>query len=120
MVRTMFAQYSESVDVGAIGRYWSERFAHALRDFASVRAARPDRFVDVRYDALVADPAAQAGRVLEALGLPPDADDEAAFADYLMRNGAQSRSAHKYASADFGLSARQLARDFAFYTEVYL
>ncbi|WP_028926563.1 sulfotransferase family protein [Pseudonocardia acaciae] len=120
MVRTICAQYSESVDAAAIGRYWSERFAHALRDFASVRAARPERFVDVRYDALVADPAAQAGRVLDALGLPPNADDEAAFADYLVRNGAQSRSAHHYTTADFGLSEQRLERDFAFYTEVYL
>lgn len=118
MVASIAAQYSDHVDRTALGRYWSARFAATLRGFAEVRAARPERFVDVRYDAMVADPAGQACRVLGELGLPHDA---AALESYLDRNRTQRHGGgHAYTPADFGLSARGLARDFAFYTEVYL
>jgi hypothetical protein len=120
MVRTMSAQYSESVDPVRIGRYWRDRFEATLRDFAAVRAARPDRFVDVRYAAMLADPAAQARRVLGEVGLAADASDDRAFAAYLGENRKESHGAHSYAAPDFGLSVEQLERDFAFYTEVYL
>lgn len=120
MVRTMSAQYSESVDQVAVGGYWRDRFAATLRDFADVRAARPDRFVDVRFLDMLADPAAEARRVLGELGPPPDAADNAAFDAYLELNRAEKRGAHSYTAADFGLSTERLERDFAFYTEVYL
>jgi hypothetical protein len=120
MVRTMSAQYSESVDPVAVGGYWRDRFAATLRDFADVRAARPDRFVDVRFLDMLADPAAQARRVLGEVGLAPDAADDAAFEDYLELNRTEKRGAHSYTAEDFGLSTDRLERDFAFYTEVYL
>ncbi|HWN35542.1 MAG TPA: sulfotransferase [Pseudonocardia sp.] len=120
MVRTMSAQYSESVDPVAVGGYWHDRFAATLRGFADLRAARPDRFVDVRFDAMLADPAAQARRVLGEIGLAPDAADATAFDAYLELNRAEKRGAHSYPAADFGLSTERLERDFAFYTEVYL
>jgi hypothetical protein len=118
MVASIAAQYSDHVDRAALGRYWSERFAATLRGLAEVRAARPDRFVDVRYEEMVADPVAQACRVLGELGLPADT---AALESYLDRNRTQRHGGgHAYTPADFGLSGDGLARDFAFYTEVYL
>jgi len=120
MVATMCGQYSEVVDPEVIGRYWSGRFAQTLRDFATVRAERPDRFVDVRFGDMLTEPAGQARRVLGELGLDPAPEDAAAFATYLERNREQRHGSHSYAAADFGLSEDQLERDFAFYTEVYL
>jgi hypothetical protein len=120
MVVTISAQYSADVDRVAAGRYWSARFADTLRSFADTRTRRADRFVDVRYEAMVADPVAEAGRVLAALGLDPDDADHAAFESYVERNRRDRHGSHAYTPADFGLSAEQLERDFAFYTEVYL
>jgi hypothetical protein len=117
MVTTISAQYSDEVDPAAAGRYWSARFAETLREFAGSRARRADRFVDVAYRDLVADPVGQACRVLGELGLTADL---AALESYVERNREQRHGAHAYAPADFGLSADQLARDFAFYEEVYL
>jgi hypothetical protein len=118
MVASIAAQYSDHVDRAALGRYWSERFAATLRGLAEVRAARPERFVDVRYEEVVADPVGQACRVLGELGLPADT---AALESYLDRNRTQRHGGgHAYTPADFGLSGDGLARDFAFYTEVYL
>jgi hypothetical protein len=119
MVATMSAQYSDTVDPLVIGPYWSDRFATTLRNFADVRQRRPDRFVDVRFTAMVAEPLAEAVRVLAELGLAVGDADRAAFASYLTRNRAQRHGTHSYSAADFGLSEAQLERDFAFYQEVH-
>jgi hypothetical protein len=116
MVCSIGRQYSDDVDPVALGRYWSERFATTLRGFAGVRRARPERFVDVRYGELVAEPVGQACRVLGELGAAPDAG---ALESYLDRNRGQRHGSHAYTPADFGLSADGLAHDFAFYTEEY-
>jgi sulfotransferase family protein len=120
MVRTMSQQYSETVDPVRIGRYWSDRFTAALRDFAAARAARPGRFVDVKFTDTVRDPAAVARRVLDEVGLRPTEADTTAFEAYLARNRAERHGSHSYAPQDFGLSEEALAEEFAFYTEVYL
>jgi hypothetical protein len=120
MVATISAQYSDDVDRPATGRYWSARFAETLRSFADSRLRRAERFVDVRYEAMVTEPVAQACRVLGELGLEPDVADLAAFESYVDHNRRERHGSHAYTPADFGLSAEQLERDFAFYSEVYL
>ncbi|MGH3878752.1 MAG: sulfotransferase family protein [Actinophytocola sp.] len=117
MVCSIGRQYSDDVDPTERGPYWSERFAATLRAFAGVRSTWPERFVDVRYDAMVADPVGQVCRVLGELGRTPD---PAALESYLDRNRGQRHGSHSYTPADFGLSAAQLERDFAFYSEEYL
>lgn len=118
MVVSIMKQYSDEVDPAAVGPYWSARFATTLRDFAAVRARRPDRFVDVRFATMLTDPRAQAVRVLGELGRTADDADLRAFDAYLARNRAQRHGSHAYTAADFGLSTARLARDFAFYQEV--
>ncbi|MGB3437187.1 MAG: sulfotransferase [Actinophytocola sp.] len=115
MVASMTGQYSDLVDPVEIGRYWSARFARTLREFTEVRRERPDRFVDVRFADLVADPVAAAVRVTAELGLPAD---EAAFTGYVAHNREQRHGKHTYTAEDFGLTEAGLARDFAFYEEV--
>jgi hypothetical protein len=115
MTSAICHQYSDEVDQVAIGRYWRDRFVTTLREFQAVRARRPDRFVDVRFTEVVADPVAAASRVMTALGLPAEPD---AFAAYMARNREQRHGSHTYTAADFGLSEVDLARDFAFYEEV--
>jgi hypothetical protein len=119
MVATMSAQYSDIVDRVAVGRYWAERFATTLHGFAEVRNRRPDRFVDVRFRDMLDAPADQAVRVLGELGLPVGPEDRAAFDAYLARNRQQRHGTHTYTPEDFGLTAEDLTRDFAFYSEVY-
>jgi hypothetical protein len=119
MVATMCAQYSDDVDRAAVGRYWARRFATTLRGFAEVRERRPDRFVDVRFRDMLDEPREQAVRVLGALGLAATDADRAAFDAYLARNREQRHGTHTYTPEDFGLTAADLTRDFAFYSEVY-
>jgi hypothetical protein len=120
MVMSMTSQYSESPDPKAIGRYWSDRFRETLQSFSSVREARPDRFVDVHFKAMLTDPLAEVRRVLTALGFTPGPADDEAWEAYLEQNRAERHGSHSYTAADFGLSDDQLARDFAPYMEAYL
>jgi hypothetical protein len=115
MVSSICGQYSDEVDRVAIGHYWRDRFAATLREFVGVRKRRPDRFVDVGFRDVVADPVGEATRVMAALGLP---DDREAFTAYMVRNRSQRHGSHTYTAADFGLSTEGLSRDFAFYEEV--
>lgn len=120
MVMSMSSQFSNDLDPVAIGRYWSERFQETLLAFASVREARPDRFVDVHFKAMLTDPLAEVRRVLTALDLTPGPADDAAWSAYLEQNKAERHGTHDYTAETFGLSDDQLAKDFAFYTEAYL
>jgi hypothetical protein len=120
MVMSMTSQFSNDPDPVDIGRYWSERFRETLSSFASVREARPDRFVDVHFKAMLSDPLAEVRRVLTALGLTPGPADDAAWEAYLEQNRAERHGKHDYTAETFGLSDDQLAKDFAFYTEAYL
>ncbi|MFI7675929.1 sulfotransferase family protein [Actinophytocola sp. NPDC049390] len=115
MVVSMTGQYSDQVDPVEIGRYWSARFARTLREYTEARRETPDRFVDVRFADVVADPVAEAVRVTAELGL---AVDPGAFAGYVARNRSQRHGKHTYTAEDFGLTEDGLARDFAFYEEV--
>ena len=119
MVVTMTSQYSDDVDPVAVGRYWSDRFATTLRDFADVRQRRPDRFLDVHFATMLSEPHLRAARLLGDLGLVAGDADRQAFDAYLARNRKQRHGSHSYTPADFGLTEQRLAQDFAFYTEVY-
>jgi hypothetical protein len=120
MVVSMTSQYSDAVDPKAVGRYWSDRFRDTLESFASMREARPDRFVDVHFRAMLSEPLTEVRRVLTELGLTPGPADDAAWEAYLEQNRAERHGKHDYTAETFGLSDEKLARDFAPYTEAYL
>jgi hypothetical protein len=112
MVSAISAQYSDDIDQIAIGRYWRDRFVATLSEFRDVRDQRPDRFVDVQFKDMLADPVGEATRVTTALGLPADRE---AFEAYMVRNEAQRHGSHTYTAEDFGLTDAELEQDFAFY-----
>jgi hypothetical protein len=120
MVQAMTSQYSDKADPKKIGPYWSDRFRESLGQFAKVRAARPDRFVDIPFKATVAQPLETVTALMADLGLPVNPDDTQAFEDYLEINRQEKHGSHSYTAEDFGLSTEQLEKDFAFYTEAYL
>ena len=121
MVSTMTAQYSDKADPHDIGRYWNDRFRETLVErFPAVREARPDRFVDVHFKAMLTQPLEEARRVLGELGLTAGPADDAAFEAYLEQNRSERHGTHSYTAESFGLTDEQLARDFAPYLEAYL
>ncbi|KAA1395954.1 sulfotransferase family protein [Aeromicrobium ginsengisoli] len=112
MVGAISSQYSNDVDPKAVGPYWRDRFVTALQEYAVVRAARPDRFVDVTFQDTVSDPVGTATKVMGELGLPADRE---ALEAYMERNQEQRHGSHTYTAEDFGLTEAGLEQDFAFY-----
>ena len=60
---------SDRVDPVEVGGEWSEKFRRAIGRCMDVREAHEDRFLDLRYQDLVADPLAQAARIYAFAGL---------------------------------------------------
>ena len=120
MCAAMSTADSAQFDPKLLGPYWTKRFADALRGLMAARTPEnAHRFIDVKYDALMEDPVAAARGIVEALGLPFGAADDAAMRDWFAANGRESRPPHVYAAEDYGLSEAQIGRDFAFYTEAF-
>jgi hypothetical protein len=103
------------------GAHWSRRFADGLKNLIALRETLPaDRFVDVQYQETVTDPVGTGVRVLAAMGVAATDADIAAMQACVAGNAREKRPAHRYSAADFGLDDAAIARDFAFYTNVYL
>lgn len=103
------------------GAHWSRRFREGLERLEAIRATLPPgQVIDVRYEDTVRDPVGTAARLLADLGLPCDAAARAALEHCVADNSREARPRHRYAAADFGLSAPGIAADFAFYHDRYL
>lgn len=120
MVAALSSPYGDRLERRALGPYWSQRFADSLHVLEEARGRRPERFADVRYDALVADPVSEALRVLALLGVQVGPVDRLAVEAALAANRSEPRERHSYSLEDFGLDPARLARDFDTYAEVYL
>jgi Sulfotransferase family len=109
------AGWSATFTGAVIGRDQLELWARGLEQFTAVRARHePAQFCDVGYDEFAADPL----RTVEAIyarfgltlsGLAADAMRAAAT----QGAGSGARPAHRYALADFGLTAEQVDERFA-------
>jgi hypothetical protein len=121
MCASMTSAGAHAFDLEAVGTYWTRRFQDGLRALIAVRRHEPaSRFIDVRYRDLLDDPVGEAERVMQRMGLEPDARDVAAMAAWLAANGREKRPPHRYTLEMFGLSPEGLERDFAFYQDAYV
>lgn len=103
------------------GAHWTRRFKEGLERLEAIRAHLPKgQIVDVRYADMVRDPPGTAERLMTAIGLDVTPDDRAAMAAAIAANAREARPGHKYSAADFGLTPKGIAADFAFYHARYL
>jgi hypothetical protein len=76
-----------------------------------------DRFTDVRYADLIADPGGTVESIYAALGWTFAPALRQAVVDYVKRKPRGSRGAHRYSLAEMGLDPEVEHRRFAFYRE---
>jgi hypothetical protein len=117
LVAEAYAPIVSRVDRLEIGRM-SMRYLHdALARNAAARARLPaERFIDIDYPELTADPIACARRVYAAIGLELSADVEERMRTWLAKQAkARSGGEHRYALADYGLDEGEVDAAFAPY-----
>jgi hypothetical protein len=111
---------SPSFDRREMGRRLTEQYLPAFEDMMAVRASmQADRFVDVQYRDLLADPIAQFTRVLDAIGVPVTDEDVREASTWMAKNGRETHPTHDYAPEDFGVTAAELASTFRFYHDSF-
>ncbi len=109
---------SDAVDAKALGAYWLGRLARGTRRYLSIRAQLPaDRFLDLRYEDVVADGVACAGRALAHAGLALTSTVERAMRDWECSNAQHKHGAYSYTAEEYGLEDSEIRAAFAGYID---
>jgi hypothetical protein len=120
MIRALYVLGSDSVDPLEIAAHWGGKWARALERAIAARSAREDRFLDVHYAELVADPMAQVRRIYAHAGLDLTPEAEAQMRQWAVENERDRRPVHAYTLEEFGYTRESLRREFAAYCERFL
>lgn len=117
-VTTLHGAFSHQVDPNEIGRNASQRWWSAVQRAMRERAGQRDkRFIDVDYNALVADPMGEIRSIYRQLDRPLTTVAQDAMGQFLLRGGRAQAGRHHYAADYFGLDPAQERRRFGAYIE---
>jgi hypothetical protein len=120
LVRTLYVLGSDAVDRLEIGAHWSARLAGALERALAARAHREDRFLDIYYEDLVADPMGEVRRIYAHAGQSLTAEAETRMRQWAVENERDRRPVHAYTLEEFGYTREGLGRAFAAYCARFL
>jgi hypothetical protein len=121
MSYTLQTMQSNTVDPVELGAHWSKRLARLMDRLLEARGRiGEDRFLDLRYEDVVAAPLDAARKVYARIGREMTPADDAAMRAWLAANGRDNRPSHQYSLERFGLSADQLKADFAAYRQRFI
>jgi hypothetical protein len=110
---------SDEVDLPRIGSTWAPAWAGGLSRAAAARTRWPaDRFVDVRYPELVADPLRVVTSIYAAFGLELTDQTRAAMQQYVDAHPQHKAGVHRYSLAQFGLDEKVETERFATYRAI--
>ncbi len=112
--------FSDDVDPEEIARHWCRKVRRMIEITEMVRSGEEtDRFIDVSYYDLIADPVTQLQKIYEWIGI--DFDDEAVrYAGRYIKANPQNRfGRHFYSLNDFGLNKEVIEENFSAYREKY-
>jgi hypothetical protein len=105
----------------AVGGFWFPRLAEWMRRFeASRERIGEHRFIDIDYREVAREPLRQAERVLARIGIPLDAEIEAALTEFMAGNKREQRPLHDYSLERFGLNEAEVREAFASYRDRYI
>jgi len=108
--------FSDRADPHEIGRDWCARWARALDRFLEKRDTLPaDRFLDIAYEEIVADPVGAVERIYDYLGWSLSEEAHAAMNTYLKANPKDKHGKHRYSLKAFGLDRETERKRFADY-----
>lgn len=112
--------FTDDVDPYEVGRHWSVKRARMVERAMGVRERLgEDRFLDVMYDDLVADPVGQIRRVYGFLDVKLGRGSTERMRAHLWDNPRDRRGRHTYDLSHFGLDADTEEQRFARYRARY-
>ena len=111
---------SDRVDEEEIGRQWSSRLARMMDRCMDVHDQQPDRFLDIQYRDLIADPMASARQIYEFVGMEYTPEAEENMRQWAVENTRDKRPVHHYTLKQYGFTEEGLRRDFARYYERFI
>jgi hypothetical protein len=115
------ASQSTTFNEAQLGESALEMYRHALENVMALRQGElASRFIDIRFDELVADPIGNFRRLMNEMGMTVTPADEGAATDWMSQNQRGSFPPHRYALEDYGLSRESIADSLAFYHERFL
>ncbi|MGC6511449.1 MAG: sulfotransferase family protein [Parvibaculales bacterium] len=121
MMDTLYRMGSNNISKPMIGEFWLDRLHEWTEVFMTARAkADSDRFIDVDYRDLLANPIQVGERVLSLAGFDITDDITAGMADWIEGNKREDRASHKYDIADFDLNNEMVKEKFATYRDTYI
>ena len=117
-VGTLRAMNSPLFEPKRFGAEWSSLEEMGLHRGLSVRArVGDDRFLDVHYNDLTADPVAAVTRIYEHFGIQVDDGTVRRVRDFADDNPQGKHGAHQYTPEQSGFAPESIRRRFAAYTE---
>jgi Sulfotransferase family len=107
---------ADPLDLRRLGAEFVEAMAEGPEQAMKAReSADPDRFLDVRYESLIADPIGTVREVCRHFGYAFTPEYEARTRRYLAANPQHKHGVHSYSLDDFGLDAATVDHYFADY-----
>ena len=114
LAATLTGTSARTVDRAALGAFWVDTWAEGLARAERARdRVQPNRWHDLRYADLVADPTAAVRRIYAAFDLPFPDEFAAAIGQHVLLSPQHGRGVHRYALDDFGLAAEPVRETFA-------
>lgn len=106
------------VDAQALGPVVLEYLARSMERALAARDASPrERFLDVDYGALVADPLGVIASLYDAFGLPWSTTTRAAMQGFLAAHPQHKHGAHEYRLEQYGLHPEMVRERLRFYLD---
>lgn len=94
------------------GNFCLDLLHEGLQRVEAVRTSHSAHFIDVSYEDLVSNPAAEMERVYAALGSELSAEAQAGMRDWMAKNPPGKHGQHRYSLSAFGLSRADIQHRF--------
>ena len=120
LTATLRAAFSDDVDPFEVGPECSQRWAEAIGKALDSRdrgCAPAERFLDLYYVELLADPVSVVRKVYARFGLPFPEELKERIQEFLRQNPKDRYGKHRYSLEEFGLNLKEETRRYSFYRE---